>query len=42
MALRGLTPEANYFFVITSVTKDGLESDYSGEISARPRQARSR
>jgi len=36
--LRGLTPDASYFFVVTAVTKDGLESDMAGEITARPRQ----
>lgn len=36
--LRGLTPGSPYYFVITSVTKDGLESDYSAEAFARPQQ----
>lgn len=36
--LRGLTPDSNYYFVVTSVTKDGLESELAGEITARPRQ----
>jgi fibronectin type 3 domain-containing protein len=36
--LRGLTPDASYFFVVTAVTKDGQESEYSTEISAKPRQ----
>ncbi len=36
--LRGLTPGSAYYFVITSVTKEGLESDYSGEAFARPQQ----
>ena len=36
--LRGLTPDSAYYFIVTSVTKDGLESDFAGEISAKPRQ----
>jgi hypothetical protein len=36
--LRGLTPDAAYYFVISAITKDGLESDNSVEISAKPRQ----
>ena len=36
--LRGLTPGSPYYFVITSVTKEGLESDYSAEAFARPQQ----
>jgi hypothetical protein len=36
--LRGLTPGNPYYFVITSVTKEGLESDYSAEAFARPQQ----
>jgi hypothetical protein len=36
--LRGLTPDSAYFFVVTSVTKDGLESEMGSEITARPRQ----
>ncbi len=36
--LRGLTPGSSYYFVITSVTKEGLESDYSGEAFARPQE----
>jgi hypothetical protein len=36
--LRGLTPGSPYYFVITSVTKEGLESDYSAEVFARPQQ----
>lgn len=36
--LRGLSPGAPYYFVITSVTKEGLESDYSAEAFARPQQ----
>ncbi len=36
--LKGLTPDANYFLVVTSVTKDGMESEYSSEVTARPRQ----
>ncbi len=36
--LRGLSPGSPYYFVITSVTKEGLESDYSAEAFARPQQ----
>lgn len=36
--LRGLSPGSPYYFVITTVTKDGLESDYSAEAFARPQQ----
>jgi fibronectin type 3 domain-containing protein len=36
--LRGLTPGSPYYFVVTSVTKEGLESDYSAEAFARPQQ----
>lgn len=36
--LRGLIAGSPYYFVITSVTKDGLESDYSAEGFARPQQ----
>jgi hypothetical protein len=34
--LRGLTPDSQYFFVVSSVTKDGLESEFSGEVAAKP------
>jgi hypothetical protein len=34
--LRGLSPGKNYFFVITAITRAGLESDYSEEVTARP------
>ncbi len=36
--LRGLSPGSTYTFVVTSVTKDGQESEFSGETSARPRE----
>ena len=36
--LRGLTSGLPYYFVVTSVNRDGLESDYSGEAFARPEQ----
>jgi fibronectin type 3 domain-containing protein len=36
--LRGLTPDSAYYFVVTSVTKDGLESDIGTEVMAKPRQ----
>jgi hypothetical protein len=36
--LRGLNAGSSYYFVVTSVTKDGLESEYSAEAFARPRQ----
>ncbi len=36
--LKGLTAGAPYYFVVTSVTKEGLESDYSQEAFARPKQ----
>jgi fibronectin type 3 domain-containing protein len=36
--LRGLSAGSAYYFVITSVTKEGLESDYSAEAFARPQQ----
>jgi hypothetical protein len=36
--LRGLNAGSSYYFVITSVTKDGLESEYSGEGFARPQE----
>jgi len=34
--LRGLTSGAPYYFVVSSVTRDGLESDRSAEVFARP------
>ena len=34
--LRGLSPGKDYYFVITAITREGLESDYSSEVTARP------